>query len=523
MGFGRDTGSHFFTVARLILAGVTIHWWGIAASAAEQPQATPPTQTAFSFETVRQMARALAGKEYQPQNNSDMPEFLRKMGYDEYQLIRFWPNAWPWHTGPIEFGIQCFHRGYIYQDAVKMHIVDGGQAQDYLFSTNEFGYGSVQLPKPLADNLHFAGFKVIDYPRTSIHRPEVLTILGASYFRPVGTHQRYGSSGRALAVDTGEPRGEEFPRFTEFWLEKPADFSDHMEFYALLDSASVAGAFRFVLKPGDTTFVDVEGSMFVRKEGKKLGLGALTSMFLFGKNKTRFMPDFRPEVHDCDGLLIQTAAGEWEWRPLVNPPKEHRITRFDADDVQGFGLMQRTRDYRDYADLVSRFELRPSLWIKPLNKWGPGTIELVEIPTPSEWNDNMVAYWVPKQKIAAGQELRWSYTISARMDEPERPPLMHVEATRISPEHDKNPTRFVVDFMGDTVPALEANATVEAKVKTTKGEIHNLVTERNEVTGGWRAFFDLAGAGSEPAELRMTLQASGRVLSETWVYHFQTP
>jgi len=185
--------------------------------------------------------------------------------------------------------------------------------------------------------------------------------------------------------------------------------------------------------------------------------------------------------------------------------------------------MERARDYRDYADLVSRFELRPSLWVKPLNKWGPGTVELVEIPSPSEWNDNMVAYWVPKQKIAAGQELRWSYTISARLDEPERAPLLRVEATRISLEHDKNPTRFVIDFNGEIVPALATNATVEAKAQTSKGEIKNLVTERNEVTGGWRTFFDLTGTGSDAAELRLTLQATGRVLSETWVYHFHNP
>jgi glucans biosynthesis protein len=523
MGLGRDTGSHFFWLAVVILAGVTINFGSIPASAADQPQ------PAFSFENVRQMARALAAKEFRPAVHDDMPEFLRKMGYDEYQLIRFWPNAWPWQTGPIEFGIQCFHRGYIYQDAVKLHTINGGQAQDYQFSTNEFGYGSVQLQQPLGNNLDFAGFKVIDYPRTSKHRPEVVTFQGASYFRPVGAHQRYGASARGLAVDTGEPHGEEFPRFTEFWLEKPADYSDHMQFYGLLDSPSVAGAFRFVLKPGDTTFVEVEASLFVRKEGKKLGLAALTSMCLFGKNKTRFIPDFRSEVHDSDGLLIQTAGGEWEWRPLVNPPKEHRITKFAADDVAGFGLMQRERDYRAYHDLVSRFELRPSLWVKPLNKWGPGTIELVEIPTPSEWNDNMVAYWVPKQKIAAGQELRWSYTISARMDEPERPPLLKVEGTRITPEHEKIPeheklpTRFVVDFTGAPVPEIPTNATVEAKVQTTKGEIRNLVTEPNEVTGGWRAFFDLVGVSSEPAELRMTLQASGRVLSETWIYHYQNP
>src|ERR1043165_2264724 len=231
------------------------------------------------------MARALAPKEFRPAVHEDMPEFLRKMGYDEYNLLRFWPNAWPWHTGPIQFGVQCFHRAYIYQDAVKLHIINDGAVEDYHFSTNEFGYGSVQLQQPVGTNLDFGGFKVIYYPRTSKHRPEVATFLGASYFRLVGNYHRYGASARGLAVDTGEPRGEEFPRWVEFWLEKPGEYSDHMQFYGLLDSPSVTGAFRFVLKPGDITFIDVEASLFVRKEGKKLGLGALTSMFLLGKNK----------------------------------------------------------------------------------------------------------------------------------------------------------------------------------------------------------------------------------------------
>jgi glucans biosynthesis protein len=261
--------------------------------------------------------------------------------------------------------------------------------------------------------------------------------------------------------------------------------------------------------------------LFIRKDSKKLGLAPLTSMFLFGKQRMKFFPDFRPEVHDSDGLLLQPTGNEWLWRPLVNPQKEHRLSRFSANDLQGFGLLQRARDFRDYEDLESRYELRPGLWVKRLDIFPPGVLELVEIPTPSEWNDNIVAYWVPFGKYTVGQEIRWSYSLSACLQDSGPASLLRADATRFSPEHDQSPARFILDFTGDLNPPLTPKAVIEAKVEASRGEVSNLVVHTNEVAGGWRAFFDYVPAGKDPAELRLFLKSGDRVVSEIWVYQFQ--
>jgi glucans biosynthesis protein len=492
-------------------------------AATNSPAPAPQAPPAFSFEVVRQRARELAAKEYHPGSGPELPDFLKNLTFDQYQDIRFRPEQAPWYNEHLPFGVQFFHRGFLYQDPVRIHLVEQGQVRDVQFSAGQFDYGKNKFPKPVPADLHFAGLRVVYWPGRSDKWNEVASFVGASYFRLVGLHQRYGVAGRGLTIDTGEPGGEEFPRFSEFWIEKPGESADSLQLFALLDSPSVAGAYRFVIHPGEDTSVEVEASLFVRNEGKKFGFAPLTSMFLMGENRTRYIPDYRPEVHDSDGCLLQTAAGEWLWRPLVNPEKKHQITRFPADDLRGFGLLQRDRDFRDYEDLGARYDLRPGLWVKPGNHWGAGAVELVEIPSPAEWNDNIVAYWVPNQKPVRGQEFHLTYTLSASLAEPEQSTGFRVRATRINPEQDKNPPRFIIDFAGDTDPSLPANAPVEAKVQASHGQVRNLVTQTNEVTGGWRAFFDLAEAGSDPAELRLWLQSGNKAVSETWVYHFQNP
>jgi glucans biosynthesis protein len=288
-----------------------------------------------------------------------------------------------------------------------------------------------------------------------------------------------------------------------------------------LDSPTCAGAYRFVLRPGDDIVAEMEASLFVRKGGKKLGLAPLTSMFLQGKNRTRYLADFRPEIHDSDGLLVQTSTGEWFWRPLVNPTKTHQIHRFPMDGVLGFGLLQRERDFHCYEDLGARYDLRPSLWVQPQDHWGAGHVELVEIPSPNEFNDNMVAYWVPKEPPAPGQELHWTCKLAALVNGPDEGPLAHVASTRISPAHDKVPPRFVLDFTESHPAAPGQSGAVEAKAQVSRGDIQSLVVQTNGVVGGWRAFFDLANAGNEPTEMRLFLQQAGKPLSETWVYHYQ--
>ena len=314
-------------------------------------------------------------------------------------------------------------RAYLYQDPVLIHLVEEGQVRDFDFSPQQFDYGRVHFPEPLPQDIHFAGLRVlypVNHPRK---QDEVASFIGASYFRLLGARQRYGASFRGLAIDTAEPSGEEFPRFTEFWVEKPGAHSTFLQVFALLDSPRAAGAYRFVIKPGDTTTVEEEASVFIRKEIKKLGLAPMTSMFLVGENRTQCFPDFRPELHDSDGLLLQMGDGQWIWRPLVNPQKNHRVSSFATDNLTGFGLLQRDRDFRSYEDLAARYDLRPSLWVQPATNWGAGAVELVEIPTPNEFHDNVVAYWVPKQKPAPGQEFHWAGTLSTFLTGPGHPAL----------------------------------------------------------------------------------------------------
>ncbi|HYG36626.1 MAG TPA: glucan biosynthesis protein, partial [Clostridia bacterium] len=265
--------------------------------------------------------------------------------------------------------------------------------------------------------------------------------------------------------------------------------------------------------------------LFPRKATKKFGLAPLTSMFLMAENRTRFIPDFRPEVHDSDGLLVRTAAGEQLWRPLVNPDKKHQISQFPLDGLRGFGLLQRDRDFHHYEDLGARYELRPSYWVEPLNNWGAGMVELVEIPSPNEYNDNIVAYWVPKEKPAPGQEYRFTFRISALLKVHEPAPLLRVLSTRITPQQDKTPPRFIIDFTGGSQPSLavQEKLQVQATTQASCGQIQNLVTQKNEVTGGWRVFFDLTDTGREPAEVRVFLGNREKPLSETWVYRHQNP
>jgi glucans biosynthesis protein len=461
--------------------------------------------------------------EYHAETQPELPEYLKKLSYDDYQCIHFVPSQGPWQKEGLRFTFQFFHRGFIYNDPVQVHLVEQGRVREFEFSPNQFDYGKNQFPTPPPVGLHFAGLKVLFPLNSPGKQDEVAAFLGASYFRIIGAHQVYGSSARGLALDTAEPSGEEFPRFTEFWIEKPGAPDASLRLYALLDSPSVAGAYRFLLQPDETSKMQVDATLFFRKIVKKLGVAPLTSMFLVGENRTRFVPDFRPEIHDSDGLLMETDSQEWLWRALANPVKEHVVSGFAAGKPKGFGLMQRDRQFDHYQDLAGRYEMRPGLWVEPLEDWGSGTVELVEIPTPAEWNDNVVAYWVPSKKPDRGEELHFSYHVSASPSDPGQEKLLRVESTRITPEHDKSPPRFVIDFGGKEMPSLAADAKVQATVQASHGDIRNVTVEKNEVTGGWRTFFDLADAGNKPVELRLFLHKGTEALSEKWVYEYQQP
>jgi glucans biosynthesis protein len=475
----------------------------------------------FSFNTARELARSLAAKDFKPEQNTDLPEALKNLTYDQYQAIRFRPERSLWKDDHVRFIAQFFQRGYLYQDPVKIHVIDDGRVSDVAFSPEQFDYQTSRIPKDLPATLQFGGFRLL-YPLNSPQKmDEVAEFLGASYFRVLGEAQRYGSSIRGLAIDTGEPTGEEFPRFTEFWLEKPHALAGGMRLYALLDSPSVAGAYRFVIEPGANTTVEVEASLFFRKSPKKIGLAPLGSFFMTGQNRTRYFPDYRPQVHDSDGLLVEAGDGDWLWRPLVNPARTYRISRFPSAEGKRFGLMQRDREFGDYDDLGSRFERRPSYWVEPGENWGPGAVELLEIPTPNEFNDNMVAYWAPRNIPAPDQELHLTYRISASLAGPDEGPKLRVRSTRVRPESGDAPPRFVIDFPGTAPYLADLSTAGSAKAQVSEGQVQNLIVQTNDASGGWQVFFDLVGAADKRAELRLHLQSGNELESETWVYDYQ--
>jgi len=398
------------------------------------------------------------------------------------------------------------------------------------FDPADFDYGANKLDVAKlkeAKDLGFAGFRAHYALNTPKYKDEVLVFLGASYFRALGKGQLYGLSARGLAIDTALPSGEEFPRFTEFWIERPAPAAKELVVYALLDSRRAAGAYRFVVRPGVSTAVEVKARLFLRESVGKLGLAPLTSMFFFGENQRAPYDDYRPEVHDSDGLQVHSGSGEWIWRPLVNP-KRLLVTSFATTDPGGFGLMQRDCEFSHYEDTEVRHELRPSVWVEPKGKWGAGRVELVQIPAPDETNDNIVAYWVPDAATAAKQAFDFEYRLLWQKDAETRPPLAWVAQSRRGRGYTRNPDNsiaFVVDYEGGTLDKLPADAKVEAVVSAdANGQILERNSYRNEVTGGWRMTVRLRRVDdAKPLELRAFLRSGGAALSETWSYIIPPP
>jgi glucans biosynthesis protein len=474
-------------------------------------------QEAFGFEHVRELARRLAEEEFQDVTGR-LPESLKAISYDQYRKIRYRPEQALWlKDRDVPFRVEFFHLGFHYQRPVRVNVVDQGLVLEVRYSRELFDYGADGFADGLPEDLGFAGFR-LRHPvdRHDVY-DEVAAFLGASYFRILGRGQHYGISARGLAVDTGLSSGEEFPFFREFWLEKPAPGAKTMAFYALLDGGGVTGAYRFTLDPGVTTRLDVEATLYPRRAIERLGIAPLTSMFLFGENTPPRFDDFRPEVHDSDGLAMHNGNDEWLWRPLENR-RELQVSSFVDMNPRGFGLFQRDRAFAHYQDLEALYHIRPGYWVEPVGDWGEGVVQLVEIPTDREVNDNVVAYWVSAAPVEPGRPIDLAYRLHAQLDAPSRPPLGRTEATRIGPGQTEGSRRFVVDFTGGPLEGLEPDAQVELVAEAARGEIPLRVAQPNPIAGGWRVFFDFIPADETPTDLRCFLQLNGQRLTETWLY-----
>ncbi|MDC7784135.1 glucan biosynthesis protein G [Rhodoplanes sp. TEM] len=479
-----------------------------------QPQ-QQPVELPFDANVVRRTARTLAEKPFQ-QPDTSLPPSLTDLDYDKYRTIRFKPDRALWRGEGLPFEAQFFHRGFLFTDRVAIHEVRDGKARPILYSPDLFDFGAVP-PPPSDARVGFAGFRL----HTPINRPdyydEVAVFLGASYFRAVAKGQTYGLSARGLSIATADPRGEEFPAFRAFWIEKPPPHTGSIVVHALLDSKSAAAAYRFTIRPGETTVFDVEMTLYPRTDLDLPGIGTCTSMFFFGPNDRVGVDDFRPAVHDSDGLAIRNGRGEEIWRPLHNPA-DLQISIFEDTNPRGFGLLQRARDFRAYEDLESRFETRPSLWVEPIGDWGTGATQLVEIPTREEIHDNIVAFWRPKDRLSAKGEYWFTYRLHWGAGKPGTPPLAVFARTRAGAGPDGT-RRFVLDITGDALKRLDP-AAVRGLVETDKGRILNVVTQPNPVEGGWRMSFELAPERETVVELRALLMRGEERLTETWLYRW---
>lgn len=560
----------------------------------------------LAFEQLIDRARQRAAEPY-TDPNQPLPENLLALDYDGHRDIRCLPENFLWYGGKEPFRVQFRHRGWLFKDEVALATVDadGKQVRPLPFSPDRFTYGPIARekldPRNLPDDLGYAGlalhrvgYETIDGVESETFN-EFMSIQGGSYFRAIGHGQHWGSSVRGIAINTGLPQPEEFPQWAELWVKQPTPGDNHLILYGLMDGPSVTGAYKLIATPGsatpespapaspapasasseggdlesETLTVEVESRLFFRNRVEKLGLAPITGMFLFGEESPARYGDYRPEVHDADGLLMQHANGELDWRALRNPPAL-AVSRFKMTDPKGFGLIQRDRAFAHYEDLETEMHIRPSVWVTPTpgsdgKGWGEGWVELLEIASDDEGIDNMGAYWVPADEsiAVAGGEHSLSYRIDfTRQPRPIGSALIKFTATRSmlgsggEEENSKSLVRTAADDQGravgrfilDTAPgsALPNGTIVRSDVTTTRGQIiGEPVIQYNKFTHAYRLFFDVRADGVEPVEMRVTLRGAtamdkqnahlteaerdailtpdpdtGPPLSETWLYRW---
>ena len=474
----------------------------------------------FDLDDVAAKAQRLAQGSFQAPKDQ-VPDWMLKMNYDQWRDIRFRPDHALWQAEHLPFQVQFFHPGLYYDRTIAMNVVDAQGVRPVPFSPSNFDYGKNDFASKIPQDIGYAGFRIHAPIKTPKYYDEVIVFLGASYFRALGKHEMFGASARGLAIDTAESSGEEFPYFTEFWLVRPAPGAHALTVYALLDSPSITGAYRFVVQPGEQTTVSVDVRLFRRKDIHKLGIAPLTSMFFFGENTPHSFDNFRPEIHDSDGLMIVNGTGEWLWRPLDNP-RTLQINGFQLQSPKGFGIVQRDRDFDHYQDLETRQEVRPSIWIEPRGDWGSGRVELVEIPTKKDINDNIVAYWVPATLPKLDEPVVFAYTMYWYGDDRTRPPGGRVVATRRETGSSEGTYRFVIDFAGKKLNAIPGDTVLHGVVTVAggdeAGELLDQHVIKNPVTGGWRLSFQVRPKTGKPLELRAFLEKGDSALTETWTY-----
>ncbi|HEY8565332.1 MAG TPA: glucan biosynthesis protein D [Beijerinckiaceae bacterium] len=503
----------------LSLAGGVIAGGVLPGAASAQPAAPSPFQPvaegqAFEPAGVVDVARQLARRPYAAPPN-DLPEEFARLSFEQYAGIRARPETLIWAGEGRGFRIEPLHRGFVYANPVALFIVEDGTVRRIVYDRNRFDFGRVAAQGPAAD-IGYSGIR-LQATQGGGAPFDFAVLQGASFFRALARGQTYGVVSRALTLKPAETRGEEFPLSRAFWIERPAAGSTALVLHALLDTESASGAARMTFRPGDMTIIDVELTLFPRVNLDHVGLGAMASTYLFGPNDRRNVDDARPAVHDSTGLRMLTGGGEWLWRPLQNP-ETLQLSAFVDRNPRGFGLVQRERDPAHFQDDEQRWETRPTLWTEPLGEWGQGVVQLIEIPSDSEINDNVLAYWRPRAPVPAGSEYAVAYRQFWGWGQPERPPLATVSTSLVGRGSQGRRRRFIVDFAGDELGAPLPD--MRPILSTSPGSIQGLrvwpYPERKTIRVG----FELDPGNENACEMRLLLEAGGKPITETWLYRW---
>ncbi len=469
----------------------------------------------FDPAMVVNLARDFAKKPYKPPP-AELPAPFANLTYDQYVSIGSKPGAAIWASDNVGFALEPLHRGHIFSSLMYIFLVENGTARRVAYNPQAFDFGKIQVPPDLPD-LGFSGFRVLQ-PRDNSALNEVAIFQGASFFRALARGQTLGVTARALSIRTADPgQGEEFPFIKVVWIEKPSLASNALIIHALLDSESVTGAYRFTLRPGEATIIDTECTLFTRTAIDHYGLGAMQAAFLFGPIDRHRSEDVRPGVYEVNGLQMWNGKDEWLWRPVSNR-ETLQISAFVDEGPRGFGLLQRDRDFDDLQDDDQQYEKRPSLWIEPIGAWGPGAVQLVEIPSESEINQNILAYWRPRDGLAANAEVSFAYRQFWCWTSPERPTVAITKTSRGGRVGKRR--RFLVDFTGDVFADPSKTPEIRPNLRANPGTSASIRTFLSRERRNFRVSFDIDTGSDVYSELRLVLEGGGKPLSETWLYRW---
>lgn len=451
--------------------------------------------------------------------SAELPDYFARLNREQYEAAEVRPEARVWASDQRNFTIEPLLRGWVYAAPVKIFLVEGGKGELLRPALPQFSFGTQKPPDKLPESA-IAGFRV--WPSAgggkSLDGAACLQFLGASFYRAKAAGQKkWGVTARGLSIRTADP-GEEYPVFREFYIETPAAGDDTLVIHALLDSPSLVGVYMFTLRSVEATILDVELTLFPRLDLDHIGIASLAGASFFTPLDQRRVDDIRPAASETNGLQIHTGANEWLWRPLSNRNSLQFSSFIDANP-KGFGFITRNRDIGAYQDDEEHWEQRPSIWIEPHHDWGEGSMQLVEIPSESEFNQNIIAYWRPKDRLAANSEKKFAYRQFWCWNPPTRPPYAVVSAARsgrgVSPKH----RRFVVVFSGDalgdpTRPAAQANLSAKP------GNAVKLHDAFDPWSKTHRVVFELDPAGETFSELRLELKSGDEQVSESWIYRW---